>query len=340
MNNIREFESFLRALDGTTPEELIVSYHDFLRQRFQGLGTALYYYDPAPDNHSRIAGDDFSINPDTNDADILRVIYTLPDPGSGYILLIDSRDDYIRDQISEYNRAFQQVYNLVQQQNTSITEKLADLWAGVLSQIGHDINSLIHLNPESEEDSKKIGIKKLSLEKALPRLLLFARPLQLNQVIIPCRQLFDAIIDKHSERDILGYHSCDKLSNICLLCDVELIDIAISELLDNAVFAVRIQGGDINFSFDPYIKNDPAPSQHWLKIAISNPSASLPAEFLADVKSPLFSTWKNEGKSGIGLALTEKIIKSHGGMLDIKSDPEYGVQQIIYLPVMESNETA
>jgi len=334
-NNIHDFESFLGTLNGTTPEGLVVSYHDFLRQRFQGIRTALYYFDPAPYNHTWIAGDDFSKNLDFNDADHLHVIYTLPDPGTGYILLIDCEDEYFRDQISEYNHAFHLIYNLLLQQNNSNNARHADLWAGVLSQISHDINSLLHLNPESEEDSLKIGIKMQGLEKALPRLLLSVRPIQLNQVIIPCKQLFDAIIDKHPDRDILGYPSCEKLSNISIRCDVELIDIAIKELLDNAVFAVKIHGGDINFLFDTYIKNDPSPAQNWLKIEISNPSASLPAEFLALVKSPFFSTWKNEGKSGIGLALADKIIKSHGGMLEIKSDPERGVQQIIYLPVME-----
>jgi signal transduction histidine kinase len=340
VNNIQELESFLEILDRAKSGDLVVAYHNFLRRRFPGIRTALYYFDPAPDDHARIAGDDIVNHLDFNDADFLRVVYTLPDPGCGYILLIINEGTYSQDQISEYNHTFQLIYNLMQQQNTSANEKQTDLWAGVLSQISHDINSLLHLNPESEEDSNKISIKKQSLEKALPRLLLYVRPMQLNQVIIPFGQLFDAIIDKHPEHDNLGYQTCGKLSNVCLLCDVELIDIAIREVLDNAVFAVRIQGGHINFSFDTYLKNDPVPSQRWLRINISNPSASLPAEFLAEVKSPFFSTWKNQGKSGLGLALADKIIKSHGGMLEIKSDSKHGVQQIIYLPVTESNETA
>ena len=50
------------------------------------------------------------------------------------------------------------------------------------------------------------------------------------------------------------------------------------------------------------------------------------------VFNPFFST--KEGGTGLGLALTQKIVEDHGGTIDVRSAPSAGALFRIVLPLM------
>ena len=58
-----------------------------------------------------------------------------------------------------------------------------------------------------------------------------------------------------------------------------------------------------------------------------------PTDYMIDKAcEPFFSTRKNEGLRGLGLAIVRDIIKTHGGKMEIKSPPGSGTAVILYLP--------
>lgn len=68
-----------------------------------------------------------------------------------------------------------------------------------------------------------------------------------------------------------------------------------------------------------------------IRIRVHNGGAWIPAEQLALIKQPFFSTKK--GGSGLGLAIVERIVNEHGGVLAIRSSAEGGTTLTVRLPL-------
>jgi signal transduction histidine kinase/ActR/RegA family two-component response regulator len=74
----------------------------------------------------------------------------------------------------------------------------------------------------------------------------------------------------------------------------------------------------------------PGLSGDLVEIAILDQGAGIPAEHLPRIFDPYFTT-KEKG-SGLGLATAYSIIKNHGGLLRVQSEPGKGTAFFIYLP--------
>jgi signal transduction histidine kinase len=55
---------------------------------------------------------------------------------------------------------------------------------------------------------------------------------------------------------------------------------------------------------------------------------------------PFYSSHKDEGMRGLGLAIVRDIVKAHGGKMEIKSSPGRGTAIILYLPASDDPEHA
>jgi signal transduction histidine kinase len=62
----------------------------------------------------------------------------------------------------------------------------------------------------------------------------------------------------------------------------------------------------------------------------------MPEDYLSKIFDPYFTT-KDKG-SGLGLATSYSIVKNHGGMIDVKSEPGKGSTFIVWLPSIETVE--
>ncbi|PKN78973.1 MAG: hypothetical protein CVU51_15380 [Deltaproteobacteria bacterium HGW-Deltaproteobacteria-1] len=68
-----------------------------------------------------------------------------------------------------------------------------------------------------------------------------------------------------------------------------------------------------------------------IKISITDNGQGIAADLLQKVSEPFFSSHKDEGMRGLGLAIVRDIIKAHGGQWDIQSIPGAGTTVILYL---------
>ncbi len=73
--------------------------------------------------------------------------------------------------------------------------------------------------------------------------------------------------------------------------------------------------------------------QDVVSITISDTGPGIPEENLERIFEPFFTTDKKKG-TGIGLALTKKIVESHGGKISVESKPGAGAGFTIELPVL------
>ncbi|TDL80162.1 HAMP domain-containing histidine kinase [Peribacillus frigoritolerans] len=71
-----------------------------------------------------------------------------------------------------------------------------------------------------------------------------------------------------------------------------------------------------------------------VKIKISDQGPGIPADMISQVTKPFFTT-KEKG-TGLGLVITEKIIRQHKGNLTITSQKGKGTAVLITFPVSHS----
>ena len=69
------------------------------------------------------------------------------------------------------------------------------------------------------------------------------------------------------------------------------------------------------------------------RITVSDTGAGMTAETLSRVFEPLFTT-KTNG-TGIGLALAQRLIAKHGGVMTATSEPRRGSHFFIHLPLLQ-----
>jgi len=96
-------------------------------------------------------------------------------------------------------------------------------------------------------------------------------------------------------------------------------------LLLNAADALGTEGGEIRLSTQANMEN--------LELIIEDNGHGIPAENLPHLFEPFFSTKGTRG-TGLGLAVTWGIIESHGGTIEVQSEPEQGTRFTVSIPKM------
>jgi two-component system nitrogen regulation sensor histidine kinase GlnL len=71
--------------------------------------------------------------------------------------------------------------------------------------------------------------------------------------------------------------------------------------------------------------------QRWVVVSIEDTGMGIPKDEISRIFLPFYT--KTEGGSGLGLALSKKIVKDHGGIIKVKSKEGAGATFSIYLPM-------
>jgi PAS domain S-box-containing protein len=80
--------------------------------------------------------------------------------------------------------------------------------------------------------------------------------------------------------------------------------------------------------------NEKTPS---IIIIAQDEGIGIPPEVLPHITDPFFTTKSNSGGIGLGLSISSRIVKEHGGTLAFTSEPGKGTTAEIILPVLQAN---
>jgi signal transduction histidine kinase len=222
---------------------------------------------------------------------------------------------------------------LLTRNRASISGKIQAKCTEYMSNLIHDFNSLIAvisaLNPDDETLHRKLKYGKILSRDVL----FYMRNVELSPAKVKANELIEAVLKNHPDGSEI--HTALETGKEVpeLTVDVELIDKAIRAILDNAVCGARLVKGNVALTLMVIQNKSPFLPHDWIKITVSNNGPSIPTEFIAHVTEPFFTTLKDQGQTGMGLALAEKIIQAHSGWLTIANISTSGVEVSVYLPL-------
>jgi len=131
-------------------------------------------------------------------------------------------------------------------------------------------------------------------------------------------------------------------SDSAILADSTQIHQVLMNLCTNAGHAMREKGGILEVKLvDVEVDSDFTASYpdlkpgHFLKLTISDTGHGISPHVLERIFDPFFTTKEKGEGTGMGLSVVHGIVKSHGGMITVYSEPEKGSVFNIFLPAIE-----
>jgi PAS domain S-box-containing protein len=132
-------------------------------------------------------------------------------------------------------------------------------------------------------------------------------------------------------------------SNATVMADPTQIHQILMNLCTNASHAMEANGGILKVSLkETKLSADTAARMpemvpgDYLKITVSDTGAGIPPADIERIFDPFFTT-KEMGKgSGMGLAVVHGIVKSHDGLINVRSELERGTSVEVYLPIVQN----
>lgn len=228
-----------------------------------------------------------------------------------FIFIVDKQSALAKEVLP----LWQLVFNLLQLQNFTILEKLQTEYGNLISQLLHDVTSLMELNKSNEQEV----LEKIEYQKKVNRNLLFyVRGLDLFKSSIAIKDLLRdslALIGINLQ-DINVHFENPSLS---IYIDVELVSTAINEIVKNALHYTNNNYSRITISINSQKSHSPFLKHKWLVIEINDQGSGIPEDFIHYIKNPFFTTTKQIGFTGFGLANAEKIIRAHNGKIGVTS---------------------
>jgi len=187
---------------------------------------------------------------------------------------------------------------------------------------------------EFREKFNRIVPKELDrVNELLENLLNLVRKPQLKKCPLEANELVNQVLEtlepeiarRNVSIKILDRHRTDKI-----LADESYISQALHNVILNAVQAMP-GGGNLIVE----IRADQLPGrQDAVSIEVTDTGHGVPSDQIDDIFNPFFTS-KEKG-TGLGLAVTNKIVEDHGGSMSVKSERFVGTSMTITLPSEKS----
>ncbi|MCG6916815.1 MAG: FHA domain-containing protein [Deltaproteobacteria bacterium] len=154
------------------------------------------------------------------------------------------------------------------------------------------------------------------------------QPCPINEVCKEAAELcHDRIKTKHGK---LQLDLDPKIPRI--LADPQGIHRCLLNLLTNAIDALDEEGGEVKISTAKHGEGE-------VLITVEDNGSGIPEEICQRIFDVFFSTKGSQG-TGLGLAVTKKIIEEHGGSIEVQSKEEQGTKFLIQLPIGKTADSS
>ncbi|MFZ5453847.1 MAG: PAS domain S-box protein [Thermodesulfobacteriota bacterium] len=129
-----------------------------------------------------------------------------------------------------------------------------------------------------------------------------------------------------------------------VLADPTQMQQVVMNLCTNAAHAMRQEGGVLEVSLSEVVVSEGEKETlklvtgPYAKMMVKDSGHGIPPEVLERIFDPYFTTKGMGEGTGLGLAVVEGIIQSHGGAITVESEPGIGTVFLVFIPLMERSE--
>ena len=245
-------------------------------------------------------------------------------PGAGGGLLVRLRDPEAQRKIGR------------QLQTADRLAAISHVSSGVAHEVKNPLNAiLLHVEvakarlakgeTDVGQEMEIVSREILRLDRVVRTFLDFTRPVELKLVNMPLQELVQEIVELARPQAAGGkirVQVNQEVEGVEVRVDRDLFKQAVLNVVVNAMQAMP-EGGDLTF--------ESSAGEDMAEIRISDTGGGIPPELREKIFLLYFST-KKEG-SGIGLAMTFRIVQLHDGTIDFKSEAGKGTTFRIRLPI-------
>jgi len=208
---------------------------------------------------------------------------------------------------------------------------------GVAHEVKNPLNAiLMHVevakmklakgDTEIQPQMEIIGREILRLDRVVKTFLDFTRPVELKVSEVPIDEFMKEIVDLAKPQAAFAGIQVDveqRTDGVAIRADRDLLKQAVLNVAVNAIEAMP-SGGRLRF--ESALESDEA------EIRITDTGPGIPPELREKIFRLYFTT--KEGGSGIGLAMTFRIVQLHDGTIDFTSEPGKGTTFTMRFPVV------
>jgi signal transduction histidine kinase/ActR/RegA family two-component response regulator len=175
------------------------------------------------------------------------------------------------------------------------------------------------------------------------QLLAFSRRQRIEPRVLDCNRVIGGM-DRLLRR-LVGERIYTSLSlsrePLRVVADPSQLEQILVNLVSNARDAMP-EGGELRITTELVqgLPDDPENKQKFAALRVEDDGAGMDAETLRRAFDPFFSTKAAGRGSGLGLATVHGIIQQNGGHVVVNSEPGWGTQFSIYLPITDRPESA
>jgi signal transduction histidine kinase len=213
---------------------------------------------------------------------------------------------------------------------------ISKITSGVAHEVKNPLNAiLLHVevarsklsrgDTDVAEQMEIISREILRLDRVVRTFLDFTRPVELQLDNIPMQELVREIVELAQPQTTaanIRVSVRQEADGVEVRVDRDLLKQAVLNLVVNAMQAMP-EGGELSF--------EASASKDTAELRISDNGTGIAAELRDKIFRLYFST-KKDG-SGIGLAMTFRIVQIHDGTIDFTSEPGKGTTFVIRLPI-------
>jgi len=177
------------------------------------------------------------------------------------------------------------------------------------------------VTPQMEVIAREI----LRLDRVVKTFLDFTRPVELHYGVVPLGDVLGEIADlarPQADAGKIGMTVGGDASGVAVRIDRDLFKQAVLNVVVNAIEAMP-EGGELRIECSAAGDN--------VEIRIADTGPGIPPELREKIFRLYFTT--KQGGSGIGLAMTFRIVQLHDGTIDFASEPGKGATFVIRLPI-------
>uniref|UniRef100_Q01PT1 histidine kinase n=1 Tax=Solibacter usitatus (strain Ellin6076) TaxID=234267 RepID=Q01PT1_SOLUE len=245
-----------------------------------------------------------------------------PSGGSG--ILVRLRDPEAQRKI---NRELQTADRLsaISRISSGVAHEVKNPLNAILLHVEVARGKLSHGNTDVAPQMEIIAREILRLDRVVRTFLDFTRPVELKLATVSMRELVQEIVELARPQAAaagIGVTVRDEAEGVDVRVDRDLFKQAVLNIVVNGMQAMP-EGGELRF--------EATAGENGTELRISDTGTGIPEALREKIFRLYFST-KKEG-SGIGLAMTFRIVQLHDGTIDFTSEPGKGTTFLIRLPI-------